>query len=85
MNYKKKVHELFPEAHMVLRILGDDSHSKEPFGSKFGARVPDEAISLLDLAKTLGIEVVGVSFHVGSGALSSEGFKKFDKNGKKCI
>jgi len=70
----QKIHDCFPGAHAVLRILGDDSRSKEPFGSKFGARVPDETDMLLQRAKELNIKVVGVSFHVGSGAFCSEGF-----------
>lgn len=69
-----KVHAIFPEAKMVLRILGDDSHSVMRFGSKFGARVHDEARDLLEYAYSLGLEVCGVSFHVGSGCMSPEGF-----------
>eukprot|EP01096_Ripella_sp_DP13-Kostka_P011543 TRINITY_DN467_c0_g1_i7.p2 TRINITY_DN467_c0_g1~~TRINITY_DN467_c0_g1_i7.p2 ORF type:complete len:511 (-),score=276.99 TRINITY_DN467_c0_g1_i7:261-1793(-) len=69
-----KVHSIFPEAKMVLRILGDDSHSVMQFGTKFGARVSTEARSLLEHAYSLGLEVCGVSFHVGSGCMSPEGF-----------
>lgn len=69
-----KVHSIFPEAKMVLRILGDDSHSVMQFGTKFGARVDTEARGLLEHAYSLGLEVCGVSFHVGSGCMSPEGF-----------
>lgn len=69
-----KVHSIYPEAKMVLRILGDDSHSVMRFGSKFGARVDTEARDLLQSAYSLGLQVCGVSFHVGSGCMSSEAF-----------
>ena len=69
-----KVHSIFPTAKMVLRILGDDSHSTMRFGSKFGANVHTEARPLLEYAHSLGLEVIGVSFHVGSGCQSAEAY-----------
>jgi ornithine decarboxylase len=69
-----KVHAIFPTAKMVLRILGDDSHSTMRFGSKFGANVHTEALSLLECAYSLGLAVIGVSFHVGSGCQSAEAY-----------
>lgn len=38
------------------------------FGTKFGAHL-NTTRSLLETAKSLGVEVVGVSFHVGSGCM----------------
>jgi len=66
-----KVHRLFPEAELVLRLLPDDSGSLMKFGSKFGA---DEAVApeLLRTAQELGLNVIGVSFHIGSGCYSPE-------------
>ena len=69
-----KVHEIYPSAKMVLRILGDDSHSTMRFGSKFGANVYTEAKGLLEYAYSLGLQVIGVSFHVGSGCQSAEAY-----------
>jgi len=63
-----KVHAINPHAKMVLRILTDDSHSVCQFGVKFGAHL-SVTQSLLETAKKLGLEVVGVSFHVGSGCM----------------
>lgn len=60
-----KIAQLHPEAEMVLRIKGDDSHSRCQFNVKFGADL-DKSFGLLKLAKELNIKVVGVSFHVGS-------------------
>lgn len=43
----------------------DDPEARVPLGLKYGAD-PGEASRLLSVAKTLGMNVVGVSFHVGS-------------------
>jgi len=61
-----KIARIFPEAHVVLRIAVDDSKSLCRFNSKFGAP-PQEWDQLLITAKNLGLNVVGISFHVGSG------------------
>jgi ornithine decarboxylase len=42
-------------------------------GVKFGAN-PVDALAILESAKTLGIDVVGVSFHVGSGCSNAKAF-----------
>lgn len=65
-----KIYKHYPGARLVLRLLPDDSHSLMPFGSKFGASL-QESIDLLHRCKELGMNVVGVSFHVGSGCFSS--------------
>ena len=62
----KKVSRVNPSARMVLRILADDSKSICAFGEKFGCSVK-QSLSLLRKARRLGVNVVGVSFHVGSG------------------
>ena len=61
-----KVKRSFPQAKLVLRILTDDSKSLCRLGLKFGAPL-DTCPGLLLLAKQLGLNVIGVSFHVGSG------------------
>jgi len=62
----EKVAAHFPQAELVLRILADDSHSVCRLGLKFGA--PLDAVSgLLKRAAALKLNVVGVSYHVGSG------------------
>lgn len=62
-----KISKLYPEAELFLRIMTDDSESMCRFSMKFGAAM-DDTTGLLTLAKDLGLSVVGVSFHVGSGA-----------------
>lgn len=71
----KKIHSVYPEAELVLRILADDSHSTMRFGSKFGANVSTEVEPLLKLAYQLGLNVIGVSFHVGSGCQSGVAYR----------
>jgi ornithine decarboxylase len=66
-----KVHSQFPEAELVLRLLPDDSGSLMKFGSKFGAE-ESVAVELLQTAQQLGLKVIGVSFHIGSGCYSPE-------------
>ncbi|KAI9818115.1 MAG: Ornithine decarboxylase [Pycnora praestabilis] len=71
--YKTK--QLFPDAELFLRILTDDSSSLCRLSLKFGASL-DSTQDLLNLAKNLGLNVVGVSFHVGSGASDPAAFTK---------
>ncbi|XP_043227091.1 ornithine decarboxylase-like [Amphibalanus amphitrite] len=61
-----KVQTLAPNARLVLRIRVDAEDAQCPLGIKFGA-VPSAAPRLLKLAAAQGLNVVGVSFHVGSG------------------
>ena len=61
-----KIARAHPRAKCIIRILTDDSKSLCAFGIKFGAplfTVP----GLLAKAKELDLDVIGVSFHVGSG------------------
>jgi ornithine decarboxylase len=51
---------------LLLRIATDDKDSMCRFSNKFGAN-PKDAEKLLKYAQSLGLPVVGVSFHVGSG------------------
>ncbi len=70
-----KIAKLFPEAELFLRILTDDSSSLCRLSLKFGASL-DATDGLLALARRLGLNVVGVSFHVGSGASDPFAFLK---------
>ncbi|KAF2198148.1 ornithine decarboxylase [Delitschia confertaspora ATCC 74209] len=71
--YKTK--QLFPDAELYLRILTDDSASLCRLSQKFGASL-DSTAELLKLAKELELNVVGVAFHVGSGASDPKAFLK---------
>jgi len=52
--------------NLLLRITTDDRASVCRFSKKFGCPV-DDALLLLPIAKKLNLNIVGVSFHVGSG------------------
>ena len=69
----KKISVHHPNAKLVLRILVDDSKSKMPFGSKFGCP-KDNLPGVFDLAKTLKLTIIGVSFHVGSGCADASSY-----------
>jgi len=68
-----KIKKCYPNSELILRILPDDSHSVMKFGSKFGA-TPSTWNSLFKLARDLGLKVMGISFHVGSGCMHAKGF-----------
>jgi len=68
-----KIAECYPNARLLLRIITDDSQSVCRFSTKFGAPL-DTTYKLLELAKELGLNVSGVSFHVGSGCMSASSF-----------
>ncbi|CAH2222221.1 ornithine decarboxylase [Pelobates cultripes] len=61
-----KVSQSHPNAKMVLRITTDDSKSTICLSVKFGASL-NVCRHLLEMAMKLNVEVIGVSFHVGSG------------------
>lgn len=61
-------------ARLVVRILTDDSKSLCRLGLKFGAPLATVP-ALLSTARQLGLNVVGVSFHVGSGCYDSNAFE----------
>ncbi|KAG2204227.1 hypothetical protein INT46_008842 [Mucor plumbeus] len=68
-----KIKKYYPDAELVLRILTDDSMSLCQLGLKFGA--PLHTVQhLLETAKELNLNIVGVSFHVGSGCLDENAF-----------
>eukprot|EP00158_Paraphelidium_tribonemae_P008622 Partr_v1_DN28630_c2_g1_i4_m50071 putative ornithine decarboxylase len=64
-----------PDAELVIRIITDDSHSVCKFSCKFGAPLHITK-SLLQLAKSLDLSVIGVSFHVGSGCRDPIAFRE---------
>lgn len=70
-----KIKANFPDAELYLRILTDDSTSSCRLSLKFGASL-DVTKDLLELAQALGLKVVGVSFHIGSGASDPNAFAK---------
>lgn len=70
-----KIHEIHPECRLLLRIHVDDSFAICPLNGKFGAH-PKDITPLLLLAKELNMNVIGLSFHVGSGCMSTTAYEK---------
>ncbi|GFX05614.1 ornithine decarboxylase [Trichonephila clavipes] len=60
-----KIKRIFPQARLVLRISIPNVPAAFPLSNKFGCSMK-EAQKLLVLAQNLDLNVVGVSFHVGS-------------------
>ena len=71
--YKIKLYH--PYAKLVLRLAVDDSKSMCKFNKKFGCKL-NQVLELLTISKTLKLDVVGFSFHVGSGCSSSDNYYK---------
>jgi ornithine decarboxylase len=69
--YKIKLYH--PYARIVLRLAVDESCSACKFNCKFGCNL-DQIKELLNIAKTLKLDIVGFSFHVGSGCKSADKF-----------
>jgi ornithine decarboxylase len=69
-----KVKALHPNAKMVVRILPPaNTKCQCQLGMKFGCH-PKKVSHLLRVAKELGVDVVGVSFHVGSGCYDAKAY-----------
>ncbi|KAF9507147.1 hypothetical protein BS47DRAFT_1373961 [Hydnum rufescens UP504] len=68
-----KIARVHPGAKLVVRILTDDSKSLCRLGLKFGAPL-DTVPGLLSIARSLNLDVIGVSFHVGSGSYDTNAF-----------
>ena len=68
-----KIARSFPAAKLVIRIHTDDTKALCRLNLKFGASLV-AVPSLLAKAKELGLNVIGVSFHVGSGCFDPSAF-----------
>ncbi|XP_068192457.1 ornithine decarboxylase-like [Antennarius striatus] len=71
----QKISVIHAKAKLLLRIAVDDSKSMTTHHSIFGARL-ETVNKLLERAKELSLEVIGVSFHVGSECTDNLVFKK---------
>ncbi|XP_022818190.1 ornithine decarboxylase 1-like [Spodoptera litura] len=67
-----KIKQYMPHAQLVIRIRCDAASAQCPLGIKFGCDPVTEAPRLLKLAAVFGLDVIGVSFHVGSGASETD-------------
>lgn len=64
-----KIKEYYPNAELLLRLAVDDSQSMCKFNIKFGCKT-ENIMNVLSKAKDCDLNIVGFSFHVGSGCRS---------------
>jgi ornithine decarboxylase len=69
----RKIRDHAPHAGLVLRIRVPNTGSMVELSSKFGAH-PGEAVDLIMTAFDAGLEVEGLSFHVGSQCTNFENY-----------
>jgi len=62
-----KIRAVHPQSQLILRIWVDDKDAQCQLSNKYGAHI-EECSHLLNVAKDLGLQVHGISFHAGSGA-----------------
>jgi len=60
-----KIAEHAPGARVIIRMLIEASQADWPLSRKFGCS-PREVLRLIDLARYLGLDPAGISFHPGS-------------------
>lgn len=79
-----KIASIASKANLVLRIRADDTGAQCVLSDKFGASM-DDVHGLLSLASSLGLNVVGVSFHVGSGCHNATSFAEAIRNARQVF
>jgi ornithine decarboxylase len=78
-----KIKNIYPLAKLVMRIHVDDSHSLCQFGVKFGVR--GNTRQLFECAKKLNLQIIGISFHVGSGCRDANAYYDAIKRAKEVF
>lgn len=71
----KKMSTHFPKCKLLLRIRADDPTARCNLGVKYGAE-EYEWNALLLRARLLELDIVGISFHVGSAARDANTFQR---------
>lgn len=79
-----KIKESHPNAKCVLRIITNDADAICRFSMKFGADM-DSSFKLIELAAKLNLNLVGISFHVGSGQMSPQAFSESIQNARQLF
>ena len=79
-----KIKKHWPDAKVVLRVVTDDSKSICEFSSKYGAAL-NYCPKLIETCKELDLELVGVSFHVGSGCGDAGAFVQATRDARKVF
>lgn len=77
-----KLKKFHPECGILIRIATDDESAQCRLSTKFGCTVSAAVDELLPLCKSLELNVVGVAFHVGSGAKDFDSIYKAVKDSR---
>lgn len=70
----EKIREFYPAARLLIRIRYDAKDVLFKMGNKFGCD-PAEGPALMRMAKAMGLQVVGTSFHVGTGCNDIDSYR----------
>jgi ornithine decarboxylase len=70
-----KLNRIAPEMKLILRLYANDPTAQCILSNKFGA-FRNEWESILQRGRELNMNIVGVSFHVGSGACNPDAFSE---------
>lgn len=71
-----KLFKHYPESNVILRFRSDAKKALSPLGNKFGCEADENGAALMLLAKCLDMNMIGLSFHVGSGCLELEAYDR---------
>ena len=71
----EKIKQFHPNTNILIRLKVPNIGSIIDLNSKFGVTV-ELLEPLLDKAKSLQLNIIGISYHVGSGCNSTEGYTK---------
>jgi ornithine decarboxylase len=80
-NELHKIKANHPQAKCVLRIMTNDADAVCRFSMKFGADM-ETSLKLIATAVELDLDLVGISFHVGSGQMSPKAFAESIENAR---
>lgn len=84
INELLKIKLYHPDARLVIRIVTDDSQSECKFSCKFGVNMVNVE-QVLNVAKNMMLNVVGVSFHVGSNCHDTMTYHNSIKDAKQVF
>ena len=68
-----KIAEHAPGSQVYVRLIVGSTEADWPLSRKFGC-APAKVVSLMDLATELGLDPIGMSFHVGSQTKRAKGW-----------
>lgn len=71
-----KIYRMPPCDRIIIRIRCDAKKTKVTLGSKFGSVPNEETVRLIQLAKDLGLNLHGFSFHTGTPCEEPEAYAK---------